>query len=275
MKDDNEAQKSEDLIINDEDSELRRNTKSSSKISSLKKKLILTVIIILLIFIAIIIALVFIKKSQKTLGEILCQYKINDSSKKIQLVSKEFKGSSKIELIINGERFKDFKNQHKFEHNGLHNVSFLLYKDIQMDNMFKNNPYLVNVTMISEENLKINSMKSTFENCTNLIYFDISGFNIDNLKSVHKLFYKDKNLEKINLGFFKKNNIEDMSFLFAESNINNFDFSKIETTKVKNMSHMFYKCKDLEKVDSSHIKDSIVTDMSYMFSECKLLEDII
>ena len=64
--------------------------------------------------------------------------------------------------------------------------------------MFKNVSSLISVEMNSKNNAQIISMISTFENCTNLTTFKISGFYINKIKSIHKLFYKSRAIEALN-----------------------------------------------------------------------------
>ena len=68
-------------------------------------------------------------------------------------------------------------------------------------------------------------MKSTFENCQNLEHFNINGFNTDEVKSMHKLFYKTS-LYEINLNNLISKNVVDISYMLAESNINEIDLSE-------------------------------------------------
>lgn len=66
--------------------------------------------------------------------------------------------------------------------------------------------------------------------------------------------------------------ITDMSYLFADSNRrNDIDFEGIEfwdTSKVKNMSHMFHLCNNFNR-NINNWNVSSVNDMSHMFDGCK------
>ena len=53
------------------------------------------------------------------------------------------------------------------------------------------------------------------------------------------------------------------------NNINNLD-----TSRVTNMSYMFYACFDLKTVDLSNFNTENVTDMSYMFSNCSEITNL-
>ena len=103
-----------------------------------------------------------------------------------------------------------------------------------------------------DKNCKISSMISTFENCTNLHSFKISGFNVENIKSMHNMFY-NSGLISISSEFNFIISIEDISFMFASFQLNEILFSNLNTNKVTNMSHMFNRCNSLINVDSTDI----------------------
>ena len=122
------------------------------------------------------------------MGIINCVYKIANISSPTPILSKEFNKETKINILINTEKY-DYLKEYQFSEIGNYNISFLFYDNIKMNYMFKDISSLIEVDMISNNNLSINSMQGTFENCSNLISFDIKGFNIKELKSLHKLFY--------------------------------------------------------------------------------------
>ena len=207
----------DDYQINDFESEA---SKLALKRNSLKLKIIIATIICLLVIGIIIIIIILLSKNKndkdedyyykKALGIINCKYKIVDASSPTPLLSKDFKKEKKIDILINNKKV-DFSYDYKFSKIGNYNISFLFYDNLNMDNIFKDISSLIEIDMISNKNLKIISMKNSFENCINLLSFDISGFNINEVKSIHKLFYKTKYLENINLDIFEKNNIEDIT----------------------------------------------------------------
>ena len=59
------------------------------------------------------------------------------------------------------------------------------------------------------------------------------------------------------------------------SNMVNVDVSKLDTSKVTTMCHMFSGCKSLMRLDVSSFDTSQVTDMSYMFSNCSSLTQLV
>ena len=99
-------------------------------------------------------------------------------------------------MIIEGKSVK-FSNSFKFSKIGENNVTFILYDEIDMKNMFKDISRLYKVKMVSENNAKITSLESTFENCSNLISFEIKGFDTKNITSLKNIFYLTTNLKQI------------------------------------------------------------------------------
>ena len=181
MNDDNALQ---DYIINDEEPDINRKTENEK--SSLMKKMIITLIIIILIFIALIIIIILLSNSNE--GKIKCRYNISDKLNDVQIINKDFKKNSNIDIIINGKKRIKFADRINFDEAGINVITFYFKNDINLDNMFKNISSLISVEMEGKGNLKITSMISTFENCNNFEYFSISGFSGSELKSMKKLF---------------------------------------------------------------------------------------
>ena len=53
------------------------------------------------------------------------------------------------------------------------------------------------------------------------------------------------------------------------------DFSEFNTSKVKNMAHLFCGCYSLSDLNISNFNTGNVTDMNSMFSGCSVLKSII
>ena len=85
-------------------------------------------------------------------------------------------------------------------------------------------------------------MQSTFEDCSNLNKFNLTGYDLSKVTNAQKLFFGANNLKDIDLELFADSNFEDMSYFFAMSDISYLNLSKLNTKNVKNMSHMFYGC---------------------------------
>ena len=105
--------------------------------------------------------------------------------------------------MIDGEKI-NYNKTYNFEKPGKYNVQFVLYSDINMLNMFKDLDSLVEVQMSTDNDTKILNIESCFELCINLIAVNIKGFNFNEIKSFHKLFYKSGFLHIIFLEIYLK-----------------------------------------------------------------------
>ena len=70
--------------------------------------------------------------------------------------------------------------------------------------------------------------------------------------------------------------IEDLSILFNSiaAGVESLDLSGWKTSGVKNMSYMFYGCKDLESLDLSGWDVSKVKDIRWIFNNCESLKSL-
>jgi len=79
----------------------------------------------------------------------------------------------------------------------------------------------------------------------------------------------------IDLNDIDTSKITDMSSLFELEEIKKIDISGWNVSNVKDMSYMFYKCKNLQSVgDLSDWDVSNVTSMTNMFMECKKIKTV-
>jgi surface protein len=207
-------------------------------------------------------------ESKRVIGEINCLYNIYSISSETQILGDEYNKLSDLDIYINEEKIK-YNKFHKFSSTGINKVSFKLYENIIMDNMFQNVDTLQSLEMNTEKNAKILSMKSTFENCKNIESVNISNFDTSSLKSLRKLFFGVTS-PLITFNNFDTNYVEDMSFLFANTKYERIDMSLFNTKNVKDISYMFYGCSSLLEFDFSNFDTSNVKNMSYLFYNCNL-----
>ena len=112
------------------------------------------------------------------IGTISCMYDVSPEVRPTTILGQEFVKKSKFDIFINGNRIK-YDKVYEFTIFGSTKIEFKLHENINMDYMFKGVDSLITVEMSSENNnnTKILSMISTFENCVNLKSFSIKGFN--------------------------------------------------------------------------------------------------
>ena len=70
--------------------------------------------------------------------------------------------------------------------------------------------------------------------------------------------------------------VEDLSGLFwgIVNGVKTLDLSGWRTSKVKDMSYMFYGCENLESLDLSSWDTPVVENMKFMFWKCKKLKSL-
>ena len=169
----------ENPFFNDFSSEeINQPKKFSPKL--LKELIILGAILVLIT--VLIITIIFSLKSstnikrRKLLWTIYCIYDIKEISKETIILSNDFQKITNFDIFI-GDRTISFSNFYLFPQTGENELKFELYEDISINNMFKDVSALISVKMRTQNNLKILSMESSFENCYNLKVIDIRGFN--------------------------------------------------------------------------------------------------
>ena len=205
-------------------------------------------------------------RTQSSIGEINLIYDVQSSLGNTKLLGNEYnKESSDFDIVIDGKVIK-YSKEYKFDSVGEINVQIKLYSNLNMDYMFKDVEDLISVNMTSNDGCQIISMISSFEGTISLQNFTITGFGADQLKSMHKLFYKSS-LNLFTYSSFDTKNLEDMSYMFASSSISVFLFNGFNTNKVTNMSHMFEDCAALLWIGDSGINAENLIDMSYMFKD--------
>lgn len=89
-------------------------------------------------------------------------------------------------------------------------------------------------------------------------------------------FMKDlKNIEEVDLSNLDTSKVVDMSSLFYGcSSLKSINVDNIDTSNVENMRSLFAYCKNLESIDLNKLNTSNVTDMSNMFLECQSLKEL-
>ena len=122
------------------------------------------------------------------LGKIYCLFSLKEDNE-ANFLSENFKVTDNISIYVdNVELSNKNSNNFKLIGKGIHNVTFALYQEIDMKNMFDGVHNLERVEMISDKNCKITSMENTFNKCKDLHTFSIKGFNTENVISLKNLF---------------------------------------------------------------------------------------
>ena len=164
----------EDIITSLNDDQ-EKSLKKEDEMSLWKKKLIIGAVIAMFVIIILVVILLAVRSSSSSddsentsapIGEIVCQYKIEDPSKRVKLLGNEFEKEGKLEIFISKKQV-EFTKEYSFDNVGEFEVTFKLYDKINMNYMFKDVTTLKSIIMVSNKDAQITSMVSTFENCEN------------------------------------------------------------------------------------------------------------
>ena len=119
-----------------------------------------------------------------------------------------------------------------------------------------------------------------FSDLGNVDRIDMTGINTSRVKDMSWMFNSYENLYKhIELSNFDTSNAEDMSYMFGTSgmktmeNIDPIDFSRFNTSKVKNMEGMFLNS-FLPSLDIKNFDTSNVKNMARMFDGLKNVRNL-
>jgi len=192
-KNDNEAKNAEEI-----DSDIMLTPKQLKE----KKKKIVIIFLSGVIALSIIIFACFFEFSPESpKGVMYAIYKGSEDNSDINIFREDFQ-RDKIGIVI------DNKNIDEIKYNSVtkFNVEIYFYSDtIDMSNMFtKTN--LMEVNLTSNNDLKITSMESAFENCIYLEKFSIQGHNTNELKSMKNIFNGCSKLNSIDITTMKIDN---------------------------------------------------------------------
>ena len=136
---------------------------------------------------------------------------------------------------------------------------------ISLNEMFINAKQIRKIKLISSgENVKY--MESTFELCSNLISIDLTEFDLSNVVSFRRTFYKCP-LSDIKIANSTIANVENMGQMFYSCSISSLDLSIFDTSKVTDMNGLFYDNKWVS-LNLKNFNTSLVTNFSYMFYAC-------
>ena len=173
--------------------------------NSITKKLIILILLIIIIITLIIVITIILlnenkEKENSILGEITCIYDIERKGSN-QILSNDFQKLNNFDIYINDEKIK-YSKIYDFQGVGKNIIKYILYEDLNMNNMFKDIQTLISINLTSFNNASITSLINSFENCSNLKSFNINGFNTNKIKSLKKIFYNADLSEYFNIKDF-------------------------------------------------------------------------
>ena len=98
----------------------------------------------------------------------------------------------------------------------------------------------------------------------------LENLDTSNVRNMSSMFQYCSGLTSLDVSKFNTSKVTDMSYMFysryGENKLINLDMSNFDTSNVTNMSAMFYGCSKLTNLDLSNFNTSKVNDMSSMFA---------
>ena len=133
---------------------------------------------------------------------------------------------------------------------------------ISLNEMFISAKQIKKIKLISSgENVQY--MESTFENCNSLASVDLTEFDLSNVVSFKRTFFRCS-LSHVEFGNSTIANVENMGQMFYSCSLSTLDLSVFDTSKVTDMNGLFYGHKWVS-LNLKNFNTSLVTNFSYMF----------
>ena len=181
-------------------------------------------------------------------------------------------------LFINNKPYP-FKKYFKPTEKGEYEIKLIFIKTMQnLSYLFRGCENIISIDLSSFDTSKCTKMKYMFGKCFYLEDINLSNLNTSNVTDMSYMFNKCKKLKKIVFPrSFNIQNVEDMSFMFNYC----FELSSVEfpsslgMNNLKNISYLFSNCYKLTNIDLSNLMTENVQDMSFMFEKCSNLEKLL
>ena len=142
---------------------------------------------------------------------------------------------------------------------------------ISLNEMFINVKQIKKIKLISSgENVQY--MESTFENCTSLASVDLTEFDLSNVISFKRTFFRCA-LSHVEFGNSTIANVINMGQMFYSCSLSTLDLSVFDTSKVTDMNGLFYGHKWVS-LNLKSFNTSLVRNFSYMFSVLDYLTNL-
>ena len=124
-------------------------------------------------------------------------------------------------------------------------------------------------------NQKLTDCYWMFNNLKNILYIDLSSFDISEVTNFRYMFYGCHSLTSIVFGKFYTSKAANMESIFEQcKSLVELDLSMFNTNSVTNMASMFCDCSNLTSLDLSNFITDNVEDMGFMFDGCSNLVSI-
>ena len=121
---------------------------------------------------------------------------------------------------------------------------------------------------------KVVNMDHMFHHCISLTSLDLHNFDTSLVTTMFDMFSHCYELTSINLESFNTSSVRIMQGMFSNTKLYSLNLNHFDTSKVINMSYMFYSCSNLKTLQIDNFDTSNVETMEYMFCGCFKLESL-
>ena len=147
-----------------------------------------------------------------------------------------------------------------------------------LQDMFVNCTAIPSMDLTGWDVSNVTNLQGTFTSLTSCTKLDVTGWNTSNVTNMHQTFWNCRSLSTIEgLSEWDTSNVTTMRGLFGlcgyYSDSFYVDVSKFDTSKVVNMSRMFYSCNS-QVTGYEYWDTSNVTNMYRMFCDCGTITEL-
>ena len=143
------------------------------------------------------------------------------------------------------------------------------------EDLFRGYSSVKKIDLTNVDTSAVTSMKSMFSYCYVLAALTVgTDFKTGSVTDMSGMFQSCGNIEGFDFSKLDTSNVTNMSNLFYNSSFKALNLSGFDTSKVTDMSGMFYSCNYLESLDLDGWRTGSVTDFSNMFKDCHVLKNL-
>ena len=144
-----------------------------------------------------------------------------------------------------------------------------------MTNMFQDCSNLTFLDVSGWDTSRVTDMGGMFNNCRSLTSLNVSGWDTSLVTNMTNIFAGCSSLSSLDISGWSTSRVTNMDAMFKDcSLLTSLNLSSFNTSMVANMNGMFYGCSSLTSLDLSNFNTSNVTNMGAMFNGCSSLNSL-
>lgn len=139
-----------------------------------------------------------------------------------------------------------------------------------MSNMFNGCSALTSLDLSGWDMTNVNNMSQMFSYCSSLKSLDLSGCNTSIVNNMESMFDYCSSIISINLSGWNTTNVSKLGWMFRGcSSLTTLDLSgwDISSVNTKNMTYMFYNCKELKIIYMRGCNQITISNINYILGK--------